>query len=75
MANTYRGYAVSWERIEDALHKIENQYDDIDYDSSILFKDGYDTRCLLDNEEYDVVLLDCPMPTGVSSMLRNLPTL
>lgn len=65
LANTYRGYAVSWERIEDALHKIENQYDDIDYDSSILFKDGYDTRCLLDNEEYDVVLLDCPMPTGV----------
>lgn len=66
LANTYRGYAVSWERIEDALHKIENQYDDIDYDSSILFKDGYDTRCLLDNEEYDVVLLDCPMPTGVT---------
>ena len=39
LANTYRGYVVSWERIEDALHKIENQYDDIDYDSSILFKD------------------------------------
>ena len=66
LANTYRGYAVSWERIEDALHKIENQYDDIDYDSSILFKDGYDTRCLLDNEEYDVVLLDCSIPAGVT---------
>lgn len=66
LANTYRGYATSWERIEEALHKIENQYDDIDCTSSTLFKDGYETRCLLDNEEYDVVLLDCPIPAGVT---------
>lgn len=63
LANTYRGYATSWERIEDALHKIENQYDDIDCTSSTLFKDGYETRCLLDNDEYDVSLLNCTIPT------------
>lgn len=37
-------YAESWDRIADTFHKIEVQYDDVDYRTSELFQWSYPLR-------------------------------
>lgn len=58
LANSYRGYAASWDRISNSLHKIEIQYDNINDGTSHLFTEGNTIRSNI-NIPSSITLTNC----------------
>lgn len=63
LSKSYHSYADSWERIADTLHKIELQYDEINYESSCLFIKGNSIR--------NVINLASPTTSNTYTLLKQ----
>lgn len=68
LSNSYKSYAESWDRIADTLHKIEVQYDDVDYRTSELFKKTNNTNDL-SQKGNGVIYLS--YPTALTNNIYN----